>query len=366
MHYDLLIVGSGAFGSVCAHEATARGLKCLVIDKRPHTGGNAYCEKRDGIRIHRYGAHIFHTSFREVWDYVCRFAEFNDFINAPVANFEGELYNLPFNMNTFCRLWDDVRTPRDAIAKIESQRLHLDGREPEDLEEQALSLVGRDIYEKLIKGYTEKQWGRPCSELPAFIIKRVPLRFTFDNRYFSDRWQGIPIGGYNRIFDALLEGSDVELGTDFTAHRGRLAGIADRIIYTGPIDEYYGYRLGQLEYRGLRFETDRYEEADRQGVAVINYTSIDVPYTRTIEHKHFELSESPVTYITREYPSDWHPGDEAYYPVNDERNQALYQRYRELADREDRVIFGGRLGEYRYYDMDDAIKRALETMAGIL
>lgn len=365
MHYDLLIVGSGLFGSVCAHEATARGLRCLVIDKRPHSGGNVYCEELDDIRIHRYGAHIFHTSNREVWDYVNQFAEFNNFINSPIANFKGELYNLPFNMNTFCKLWDDVKTPSDAIAKISSQRVCIDGREPKDLEEQALSLVGRDIYEKLIKGYTEKQWGRPCSDLPAFIIKRVPIRFTFDNNYFNDRWQGIPIGGYNKIIDALLDGSVVQLSTNFTEHRDEFARIADRIIYTGPIDEYFGYQLGMLEYRGLRFETDKYDEEDHQGVAVINHTSLDVPYTRTIEHKHFEFTDSPVTYVTREYPNDWHPGDEAYYPVNDAHNQKLYQRYKELADKEDSVIFGGRLAEYKYYDMDDVIKEALALSRSI-
>lgn len=359
--FDYLVVGTGLFGAVFAHEARAAGRSVLCVERRAHTGGNVYCEELDGINVHRYGAHIFHTSYDDVWEYVNRFVRFNNYINSPVANYRGELYNLPFNMNTFSELWG-VTTPAEAAAKIAEQRGAITG-EPQNLEEQAISLVGTDIYEKLIKGYTEKQWGRSCTELPAFIIRRLPVRYTFDNNYFNDRYQGIPEGGYNRLIAGLLDGIEVRTGVDFLEHRDELAAQAKTIVYTGAIDEYFGYRLGNLEYRGLRFETERLEEENHQGVAVMNYTAREVPYTRIIEHKHFESAESPVTYITREYPADWQIGDEAYYPVNNEANQALYQRYRELADAEGGVIFGGRLAEYRYYDMDDVIKSALECAA---
>ena len=356
--YDYLIVGSGLFGSVFAHEAKARGKTCLVVERREHLGGNIYCEEKEGIRIHKYGAHIFHTSCKEVWDYVNRFVEFNHYVNSPVANYKGELYNLPFNMNTFSRLWGVV-TPKEAAERIAEQRSAVHG-EPQNLEEQAISLVGQDIYQKLIKGYTEKQWGKSCRELPAFIIKRLPVRYTFDNNYFNDRYQGIPIGGYNRLIDALLDGVEVRTGTDFNEKREELLSLAGKVLYTGPIDAYFGYSLGQLEYRGLRFETERFEEENHQGVAVMNYTEREIPYTRSIEHKHFEFGTQPVTYVTREYPADWKPGEEAYYPVNDARNQKLYDAYASLAKKEGRVLFGGRLAEYKYYDMDDVILSALK------
>ncbi|MBR4695357.1 MAG: UDP-galactopyranose mutase [Selenomonadaceae bacterium] len=356
--YDYLIAGSGLFGSVFAHEAKARGKKCLVVERRSHTGGNIYCEEKDGIRIHKYGAHIFHTSYKEVWEYANRFVEFNHYVNSPVANYKGELYNRPFNMNTFSKLWGVV-TPREAAEKIAEQRSAIGG-EPQNLEEQAISLVGTDIYQKLIKGYTEKQWGRDCRELPAFIIKRLPVRYTFDNNYFNDRYQGIPIGGYNRLIEALLEGIEVRLGVDFNEKREELLPLAEKVVYTGPIDAYFGYSEGQLEYRGLRFETERLEEENHQGVAVMNYTEREVPYTRSIEHKHFEFGTGPVTYVTKEYPADWKPGEEAYYPVNDARNQELYGKYASLAKKEEKVIFGGRLAEYKYYDMDDVILSALQ------
>ena len=357
MKYDYLIVGAGLFGSVFAHEATARGKKCLVIDRRPHVGGNVFCEELEGVNVHKYGAHIFHTSDRRVWDYVNRFAEFNNYVNSPVANYRGEIFNLPFNMNTFSKMWG-VSTPAEAAAVIAKQRAAIAG-EPKNLEEQAISLVGTDIYTKLIKGYTEKQWGRDCAELPAFIIRRLPVRFTYDNNYFNDRWQGIPMGGYNGIVDKLLDGCDVELGVDFIASRERFAGVAAKTVYTGAIDEYFGYSLGSLEYRGLRFETERLETENFQGVAVMNFTAREVPYTRIIEHKHFEFGHQPVTYVTREYPCEWKPGDEAYYPVNDGRNSKLYAAYKALADGEEDVIFGGRLAEYKYYDMDKVIASAL-------
>lgn len=355
--YDYLIVGSGLFGSVFAHEATKRGKKCLVVERRSHVGGNVYCENKDGINIHTYGAHIFHTSLPEVWEYVNQFVEFNQYVNSPVANYKGELYNLPFNMNTFSKLWG-VITPSEAAAKIEQQRTMIKGQ-PKNLEEQAISLVGNDIYTKLIKGYTEKQWGRNCKDLPAFIINRLPVRYTFDNNYFNDRYQGIPIGGYNVIIDKLLAGIEVRINTDFNQNRGKYEHLAKKIIYTGTIDAYFDYSLGQLDYRGLRFETKRLEEVNHQGVAVMNYTERAVPYTRIIEHKHFEFGKQPVTYVTKEYPVDWKLGEEAYYPVNDEKNQELYYRYELLAKNEIDVIFGGRLAEYKYYDMDKVISSAL-------
>lgn len=358
MIYDYLIVGSGLFGAVFAHEATKKGCKCLVIDCRKHVGGNIYCEEKEGIKIHKYGAHIFHTSYPDVWAYVNQFIEFNHYVNSPVANYKGVLYNLPFNMNTFSKLWDIV-TPAEAAAKIAEQRKVLKG-EPRNLEEQAISLVGTDIYTKLIKGYTEKQWGRSCTELPAFIIKRLPVRYTFDNNYFNDCYQGIPIGGYNKLIDALLVGVEVRLGVDYNKQREKYKNIAAKLVYTGPIDAYFDYRLGQLEYRGLRFETERLEETNHQGVAVMNYTDREVPYTRSIEHKHFEFGTQPITYVTKEFPCEWKLGNEAYYPVNDAKNMALYAKYAELAGQEENVIFGGRLAEYKYYDMDEVIKRALE------
>jgi len=357
-NYNYLVVGSGLFGSVFAHEAKKRGQSVLVIERRDHVGGNIYCEEKEGINIHKYGAHIFHTDYKDVWEYVNQFVEFNNYVNSPVANYKGELYNLPFNMNTFSKMWG-VATPAEAAAKIAEQRKAITG-EPQNLEEQAISLIGTDIYTKLIKGYTEKQWGRSCTELPAFIIQRLPVRYTFDNNYFNDRYQGIPIGGYNKLVHALLDGIEVRLGIDYNLQRKEYENMAETIVYTGPIDAYFNYSLGQLEYRGLRFETERLEEENHQGVAVMNYTKREVPYTRSIEHKHFEFGKQPVTYVTKEYPADWQPGEEAYYPVNNERNQKLYSQYAELAKKEKNVIFGGRLAEYKYYDMDDVIKSALD------
>ena len=361
--YDYLIVGSGLFGAVFAHEMKKKGKSCLVLERRGHAGGNVYCEEKDGINVHKYGAHIFHTSYKDVWEYVNGFVEFNNYVNSPVANFRGELYNLPFNMNTFTKLWPEVRTPAEAAARIEEERQLAGISEPQNLEEQAVSLIGRTVYEKLIKGYTEKQWGRACTELPAFIIKRLPVRYTFDNNYFNDRYQGIPVGGYNKLIDALLEGIEVRLNTDYLQDRENFDKLAQKIVYTGPIDEYFDYQLGRLEYRGLKFETERLEEENHQGVVVMNFTAREVPYTRIIEHKHFEFGKQPVTYVTREYPADWQPGEEAYYPVNNDKNQALYQQYADLAAKENNVIFGGRLAEYKYYDMDDVIKSALEQAA---
>lgn len=358
--YDYLIVGSGLFGSVFAHEMKKAGKSCLVLERRSHIGGNVYCEEKDGINIHTYGAHIFHTDNKDVWEYVKQFVEFNHYVNSPVANYKGELYNLPFNMNTFTKMWGVV-TPAEAAAKIAEQRTAIKG-EPKNLEEQAISLIGTDIYTKLIKGYTEKQWGRSCTELPAFIIKRLPVRYTFDNNYFNDPYQGIPIGGYNKLVRALLDDIEVRTGVDYLEHRDEYANMAKTIVYTGPIDEYFGYSLGTLEYRGLRFETERLEEENHQGVAVMNYTDRETPYTRIIEHKHFEFGTQPVTYVTKEYPADWQPGQEAYYPVNNDKNQALYQQYTALAAKEPNVIFGGRLAEYKYYDMDDVIKSALDAV----
>ena len=328
-------------------------------------GGNVYCEEKEGIHIHKYGAHIFHTSNKEVWDYVNQFVEFNNYVNSPVANYKGELYNLPFNMNTFTKMWGVV-TPAEAAAKIAKQRQEAGITEPKNLEEQAISLIGTDVYTKLIKGYTEKQWGRSCTELPAFIIKRLPVRYTFDNNYFNDRYQGIPIGGYNVLIDALLKGIEVRTGVDYNQVRQEYEGIAKTVVYTGPVDEYFDYKLGRLEYRGLRFETERMEEENYQGVAVMNYTDRETPYTRSIEHKHFEFGTQPVTYVTKEYPADWQPGEEAYYPVNNERNQRLYEQYAALAAEEKDVIFGGRLAEYKYYDMDDVIASALEMVRRVM
>lgn len=355
--YDYLVVGSGLFGAVFAYEARKNGKSVLVLERRNHVGGNIYCEELDGINIHKYGAHIFHTSYKDVWEYVNQFVEFNNYVNSPVANYKGELYNLPFNMNTFSKLWGVV-TPQEAANRIAQQRTVIQGT-PQNLEEQAISLVGTDIYTKLIKGYTEKQWGCSCTELPAFIIKRLPVRYTFDNNYFNDKYQGIPIGGYNKLIDALLEGIEVRMGIDYNDNSAEYRKLAAKVVYTGPIDAYFAYSLGRLEYRGLRFETERLEELNHQGVAVMNYTQREIPYTRIIEHKHFEFGIQPVTYITKEYPADWHPGEEAYYPVNNDKNQQLYEKYAALAVQESNVIFGGRLAEYKYYDMDDVIKSAL-------
>ena len=360
MKYDYLIVGAGLFGAVFACEARKRGKSCLVVEKRNHIAGNVYCEDIHGIQVHKYGAHIFHTSDKEIWEYVNQFAEFNHYINAPIARYKDELYNLPFNMNTFSRMWG-IATPKEAQDIIAGQIADLNISEPKNLEEQALSLAGRDVYEKLIKGYTEKQWGRECRDLPAFIIRRLPLRFTYDNNYFNDRFQGIPIGGYTRLVERLLEGIEVRLSTDYLEHRQELDGLADRVVYTCMIDRFYNYSLGVLEYRSVRFETEELEVENYQGNAVVNYTDKEVPYTRIIEHKHFEFGKQPTTVISREYSSEWKKGDEPYYPINDEKNNGLYERYRQLAKKEERIIFGGRLGGYRYYDMDKVIAEALKV-----
>lgn len=368
--YDFLIVGAGLFGCMFAHLATQRGKMCLVIDKRPHLGGNLYCEHLEGIHVHRYGAHIFHTNSKRVWDFVNSIVEFNRYTNSPVANYKGQLYNLPFNMNTFYQMWG-VTTPAEAQAKLGEQRAEavakmkaegIDG--PRNLEEQALVLIGRDIYERLIKGYTEKQWGRKCTELPAFIIKRLPVRLVFDNNYFNNTYQGIPIGGYNKLIDGLLDGVDTQVNTDFFDDRDKWKGVADKIVYTGKIDEYFNYALGKLEYRTVRFETEVLNTANYQGNAVVNYTEAEVPYTRIIEHKHFEMfgpdvDKNPKTVISREYSTEWAPGMEPYYPVNDSRNGELYARYKVLADKEKNVIFGGRLAEYKYYDMAPIVDKVL-------
>ena len=361
MKYDYLIVGAGLFGSVFAYEAKKRGKKCLVIDKRSHIGGNIYCENIGGINVHRYGAHIFHTSNKEVWDYINQFAEFNNYINSPIAVYKDELYNMPFNMNTFSKLWG-IRTPDEAKAKIAEQIAELNITEPKNLEEQALSLVGRDVYEKLVKGYTEKQWGRPCTELPSFIIKRLPLRFTYDNNYFNDRYQGIPMGGYTKIVEKMLDGIDVKLDTDYFEFIQNNQDVAEKTIFTGMIDEFYHYQLGTLQYRTVRFETEELDCENYQGNAVVNYTDREVPYTRIIEHKHFEFGKQKTTVISREYSSEWKPGIEPYYPINDEKNNSLFEKYRELADKETNVIFGGRLGNYKYYAMDKVIEAALELV----
>ena len=363
--YDYLIVGAGLFGSVFARQATDAGKKVLVIDKRPNIAGNVYTEDIENIHVHKYGAHIFHTNNKEVWNYVTRFAEFNRFTNSPVANYKGELYSLPFNMYTFNKMWGVV-TPEEAAAKIEEQRKEAGITEPHNLEEQAISLVGKDIYEKLIKGYTEKQWGRDCKDLPAFIIKRLPVRLTFDNNYFNALYQGIPVGGYTKMVANMLDGIEVCLDTDYFENKTKLDALADKIVYTGAIDAYFEYQLGALEYRSVRFETEVLDKPNFQGNAAVNYTDRETPWTRIIEHKWFEFGKDddgndiPKTVISREYSSEWKVGDEPYYPVNDEKNGALYQEYKKLADKEQKVIFGGRLGEYKYYDMDAVIASALE------
>lgn len=361
--HDYLIVGSGLFGAVFAHEMKKRGKNCLVLEKKRVIGGNIRCEEHDGINVHVYGAHIFHTNNKTVWNYVNQFVDFNQYVNSPVANYHGDLYNLPFNMNTFHAMWG-VTTPAEAVEKIALQRSEIKGT-PKNLEEQAISLVGRDIYEKLIRGYTEKQWGRKCTELPAFIIKRLPVRYTYDNNYFNALYQGIPIGGYNKLVDGLLDGIEVRINTDFNSSRDKYRQLAKQIVYTGPLDEYYDYCLGKLEYRGLRFDTERLEQENYQGVAVMNYTAAEVPYTRIIEHKHFEFGMQPVTYVTREYPQEWHPGEEAYYPVNDKRNQDLYSKYAEMAAKEKNLILGGRLAMYKYYDMDNVIEKAFDMIQAL-
>ena len=362
--YDYLIVGAGLFGAVFARQAMDSGKTCLVVERRDHIGGNIYTEEVEGVTVHRYGAHIFHTSSREVWNYVGRYAEFNHFINTPLANYEGKLYNLPFNMHTFYQMWG-VTTPEEAKAIIAAQRGEITDT-PTNLEEQAISLVGRDIYEKLVRGYTEKQWGRSCTDLPPFIIKRLPVRYTFDNNYFNDPYQGIPKDGYTALVERLLEGAEVRLGVDYLVDREALNALADTVLYTGPIDAYYDYCYGALEYRSLRFEHEIPDTDNYQGVAVVNYNERQVPYTRIIEHKHFAFGKGDKTVITREYPADWTPGAEPYYPVNDEKNQALYERYRLLAEAEDKVLFGGRLGQYRYYDMDKVVAAALALTKEIL
>ena len=358
--YDYLIVGAGLFGSTFAYEMTKRGKKCLVIDKRNHIGGNIYCENINGINVHKYGAHIFHTSNKEIWDYINNFCEFNNYINSPIANYKGELYNLPFNMNTFTKLWKDVKTPEDAKKKIDSQRYT---GEIHNLEEQAKSLVGNDIYKKLVKGYTEKQWGKDCKKLPAFIIKRLPVRFTFDNNYYNDRYQGIPTCGYNVIIEKMLKDSTVKLNVDYLKEKDKYDKMASRVLYTGMIDEYFDYKLGNLEYRSLKFENEVLPDIDNyQGVAVMNFTDKETPYTRIIEHKHFEFNDCKGTIITREYPIKWKLGMDAYYPINDEENNELFLKYQELASKEKNVIFGGRLGNYKYYDMDKVIEASLELV----
>lgn len=360
--YDYLIVGAGLYGAVFAHEVKKAGKSCLVIDKRDHIGGNIYCKDIEGINVHQYGAHIFHTSDKNIWEYINSFVEFNNYINSPIANYKGEIYNLPFNMNTFNKLWGVV-TPEEAKSKIEEQKKELNIENPKNLEEQAISLVGLDIYTKLIKGYTEKQWGRLATELPAFIIKRLPVRFTYNNNYFNDRYQGIPEGGYNRIVEKMLEGIEVRLSTNFFDNRESLEKIADKIVFTGMIDEFYNYQYGTLEYRSLRFEHEVLDLKNYQGVAVVNYTERDIPYTRVIEHKHFEYGEQEKTVITKEYPADWKSGDEPYYPINDDKNNNLFKKYYELASKETNVIFGGRLGDYKYYDMHQVIGVALEKVS---
>lgn len=359
--YDYLIVGAGLFGSIFAYEAKKRGKICLVIDKRPHIGGNIYTKEVEGINVHEYGAHIFHTSNHEVWKYIQQFATFNRYTNSPIARYRDEIYNMPFNMNTFNKLWG-VITPEQAKKKIEQQIKESGIIEPKNLEEQAISLVGRDIYEKLVKGYTQKQWGRRCDELPSFIIKRLPVRFTYDNNYFNDLYQGIPIGGYTPIIEKMLEGIDIRLNCDYFSKRKELETIANKIVFTGMVDQYYDYCFGELEYRSLRFETEVLEIENYQGNAVVNYNEYEIPYTRIIEHKHFEYGKQEKTVITREYPATWKKGDEPYYPMNDEKNNCLYEKYKALADKENKVIFGGRLGMYKYYDMHHIISEALEMV----
>lgn len=364
MKYDYIVVGSGLYGAIFAHEAKAKGKSVLVVDKRPNIAGNVYTEKQEGINVHMYGAHIFHTNDKRVWNYITQFAEFNRFTNSPVANYKGELYSMPFNMYTFNKMWGVV-TPEEAAAKIDEQKKEITG-EPKNLEEQAISLVGRDIYEKLVMGYTEKQWGRDCKELPAFIIKRLPVRLTFDNNYFNALYQGIPIGGYTKMVENLLDGIEVRLNTDYLEHKAELDALADKVVYTGPIDAYFGFKLGTLEYRSVRFENETLDIPNFQGNAAVNYTDRETPWTRIIEHKWFEFGKDedgndlPKTIISREYSSEWKAGDEPYYPVNDEKNGQLYAKYKELADKETGVIFGGRLGEYKYYDMDTTIASVLD------
>lgn len=366
MKFDFLIVGAGLFGATAAHVLTRRGKRCLVIDKRPHIGGNVYTENVNGVNVHKYGAHIFHTSNKDVWDFVNSFIEFNRYTNSPVANYKGKLYNLPFNMNTFYQMWG-VTTPEQAAAKIEEQRRESGIINPRNLEEQAISLIGKDIYYTLIKDYTEKQWGRKATELPAFIIRRLPVRFTFDNNYFNDKYQGIPIGGYTKLVEKLLGEIEVKLDTDYFENREYFDSIANKIIYTGEIDRYFDYRFGHLEYRTVSFETELLEGvANYQGNAVVNYTDAETPYTRIIEHKHFEFGNQPDTVISKEYSKEWKPGDEPYYPVNDERNGALYTRYKTLADNQEKVIFGGRLAEYKYYDMHQVIENALRLVDSLV
>lgn len=362
--YDYLIVGAGLYGAVFSHELTKRGKKCLVLDRRGHIGGNIYTEEVEGIQVHKYGAHIFHTNSKTIWAYVSQFAEFNRYTNSPIANYKGEIYNLPFNMNTFHQMWGVTR-PEEARQKIEEQRTLSGIISPRNLEEQAICLVGPDIYEKLIKGYTRKQWGRPCTELPAFIIERLPVRFTYDNNYFDALYQGIPIGGYTRLVEKMLEGAEIRLNTDYLAGKNQYDRLAPVVIYTGPVDAYFQYRLGALQYRSVRFETEVLEMENYQGNAVVNYTDEETAYTRIIEHKHFEFGTQEKTVVSREYSAEWHPGGEAYYPVNDEKNTALYQKYRALAGAEKNVIFGGRLGSYKYYDMDTVIAAALARVRGL-
>lgn len=359
--YDYVLVGSGLFAGTFAYEAGKRGKKCLVVEKRSNLGGNIYCEKIEDINVHKYGAHIFHTSNRKVWEFVNLLVEFNRYTNSPVANYHGEIYNMPFNMNTFSKMWDDVRTPAEAKARIAEQKAKITG-EPKNLEEQAISLVGEDIYKKLVKGYTEKQWGRDCKDLPAFIIKRLPVRYTYDNNYFNDLYQGIPIGGYNVLIDALFAGCDVELNVDYNENKEKYNELGEKVLYTGTLDSYYDYCYGKLEYRSLKFETEVLDEENHQGVAVVNYTDRETPYTRMIEHKHFEYGTQEKTVVTKEYPADWEEGMEPYYPINDERNQSLYQKYAELAAKEENMIFGGRLAEYKYYDMDKVIESAFDLV----
>lgn len=358
--YDYLIVGAGLFGAVFACEATRKGKKCLVIDKRNHIGGNVYTKEMHGINVHEYGAHIFHTSNKEVWDYVNRFAEFNRYTNSPVAIYKNELYNLPFNMNTFNKLWG-VKTPSEAKAKIESEKAECQIKEPKNLEEQAINLIGKTIYNKLVKGYTEKQWGKKATELPAFIIKRLPVRFTYDNNYFNDLYQGIPVGGYTKMVENILLGIEVKLCCDYFEHKEELEKLAEKIVFTGPIDKFYNYCFGELEYRSLRFETETLNTENYQGNAVVNYTEYEIPYTRIIEHKHFEFGTGDKTVITKEYPAKWEKGSEPYYPVNDQKNNALYEKYKELSKKDTNILFGGRLGKYAYFDMDKVILSALNA-----
>ena len=361
MKYDYLIVGSGLFGATVANRLKKKGKKVLVLEKRSHVGGNVYTENIEGINVHKYGAHIFHTDYKDVWDYINSFVEFNRYTNSPVARYKNEIYNMPFNMNTFSKIWSDVITPEDALRHINEERKEMEGKEPSNLEEQAISLIGRTIYEKLVKGYTEKQWNRDCKDLPAFIIKRLPVRLTYDNNYFNDRYQGIPIGGYTLLIEKMLDGVEVRLNTDYLSNKEKYDSMANKVIYTGPLDEYFNYSFGELEWRSLRFENKIYDTDNYQGNAVINYTSHDVEYTRSIEHKHFEyVTDNKKTVVTYEYPADYKEGMEKYYTINDDKNNALADKYRELAEKEKNVIFGGRLAEYKYYDMDDVIKRALD------